>query len=1307
MVILGRLWRTCLWLLLFFSVMLAMLVTGLRFILPHLNNYQEQIQAQISQRTGIHFTLDEVKGYWKNTIPSIALEGIKFELNDEHHTQFEIGQVEVHVDLLASLWNLEPKVADLTIQNINADFSQWPLFSSSEADDSVTEATTQADDAQTIELVKNLFLQRMDNFSVVNSSVKLRSFDDEVRTVEIERLRWRNEGERHKAEGVIGIADSEFALNKLSVIANFTESGELTKLDGDFYVSAQNVHVSPWISKVLKQSSGIRKASVSLNTWFTLQQGKPVDALLEIQPSLMTWFNDQQFGDSRSVTRHEVKIDHGVLHLVPDGDGLQITGSQFEIETDGKVWSEMSLQLDWHPDFFSANVSQVQIDRLTPLLDLAPAAKEAAGWIKQVKLNGVLSDVRVHVPNEYQDLTYSAQLSQGSMLQWQLLPEVHYLHADISGNSSKAVINASLIDDQLPYGDVFQAPLRIKQGKVNLVWQQDELGWSLWSDKVVVATPDLQAIGEFKLDFPKDESAFLSFYAEADLYNAGETWRYLPTLALGEDLTDYLSTAIQGGHVKTAQLLWYGPLSTFPYPNHDGIFQAEVGLRDAKFSFDTAWPALTDMQLDLLFENDAMYLDSRAAKLMDVNGVHIAGSIPQMAPDGHIEIKALAEGEGIAVRDYMLATPLVDSVGAALSAIQISGPVTASFELNIPFNGNEARAWGEATLDNNPIHIRSPEIELAQASGKVEFNNDVVKAAGLRAELLGQPVSLDFRGENLSQGYGVTIDVLGDWSAETLKQQVSSHWLTSLKGRAPWTLALDLQLNDVGFTYQLDTKVDMQYASLEYPTPLHKVYGRKSTAELQASGNQESISARVSLPNVKYQAEIDIKPEKPVLTATNLVLGKGDFKVSPIVGHQVSIDVERFNLDDWLEIILADDPQVAVASTESQGTELPPLVSSHFPDIPQPENLHMNVGTLTFADLEWHKVKFNGLKKSQNWQMNVNSSEVMGRGSYKNNRDLELTLSKLHVFFPSWEESEADTLIENLPQDAPLISPFDRKFHQNMPNLNLLIDDFWLQGYKVGQVEMDVKREKNRLVWKKLDMKTGTNHLAVNGWWELEGEKSHSDFHAKLDGKNNSDVMARFGISSGVQNASFELASDMAWDGAPWSVKTDTLNGTMSTKLENGVISDVSGAAKLLGMFSLDSIIRKMRLDFTDVFDEGMAFDSITGSGQMQDGIFVTNNIKMDAVSGDMTIRGQADLNTNMVDAEVTFVPDLTSGIPILAAFAVAPQTALAVLAVTTVLSPVVDVFTEVNYKVTGPLDSPTVKEMSRSSSEYKLPEKK
>lgn len=69
---------------------------------------------------------------------------------------------------------------------------------------------------------------------------------------------------------------------------------------------------------------------------------------------------------------------------------------------------------------------------------------------------------------------------------------------------------------------------------------------------------------------------------------------------------------------------------------------------------------------------------------------------------------------------------------------------------------------------------------------------------------------------------------------------------------------IDLQLNDVGFTYQLNLSAKLDRVASRYPYPLNKSVGESWNARLQASGNQESITARLQLPNAKYQTEIDI-----------------------------------------------------------------------------------------------------------------------------------------------------------------------------------------------------------------------------------------------------------------------------------------------------------------------------------------------------------------------------------------------------------------------------------------------------------------
>ncbi|WP_114779591.1 YhdP family protein [Vibrio cholerae] len=1279
-----RLGRILMWLLVSLLIVLALAVTALRILLPQMNRFQEEIQHWLNQNSSVQVAIADVQGYWRNTHPSLSLQTLQAHWPDSNDIQLNAASVEIEFDLLQSLWQRQPVVADLTVNGLVLDLRAIDWLALEQNPN-----PKQSRQGRVVKQLDDLLLRQLDDFTLKNSAILYRTFAGDLRQLDIEKLRWKNQGLRHFAEGVVSIAGIN--INSLLVSANFIDHGSLRDVSGDFYVSADKVRVLPWLTRYLKDQTGIQKGQVSLNAWATLEHNQPKDGYVEFKPSELVWQNGEQ--------THELLLESGIVELKPTEKGWQVNAHSLRLRSDDELWPLLDVAMDWQPDEWRLNLSQLNIENLLPLAKLIPESQTLNHWLTTLKPKGTLEDVRIAKGATLESLRYSASLIDGGIAQWELLPQVNALQAQIQGSPSKALIKASMVDDVLPYGEVFQAPLNIRQGAVNLVWQQEQYGWSLWSDKVTVATPDLQALGAFRLDFPDDASPFLSFYAEADLFNAGETWRYLPTLALGRELTDYLSTAIQAGQVNTAKLIWYGALDQFPYRMHNGVFQAWVGLKEAKFAFDTAWPPITDLQLDLLFENDAMYLDSRSATLMEVSAERITGRIPELAELGHIEIEAVASAQqGNAIRNYMMATPLVDSVGAALTTIQVKGPVRSEFQLNIPFHsGAEPRACGFAELSNNAVDIDTPPMSLTSVSGKIEFDNDRVSAAGLDARLLKQPVSIDFKGEDAKRGYAVGIDMVGDWEVKPLIPFVGERWSSRVKGHAPWQASVDIQLNDVGFTYQLDGKADLRGLESRYPFPLKKALKVKGQALLQASGNQEMVSARLQLPQAKYQAEIDLTPKVPVLKATNLVLGQGSFKISPVVGHHVQLRSQAFNLDDWLSIL---NEKPAPKSRKSK------LASLNTPAFPIPERVDAAVKELTFAGLDWHDVDLNARRKDLGWLLNLDSQEIKGQANYIEPYDLSIALERLHLFLPQLEVGEEALLVDLDRQKLPLITDFDRKFHQWMPNLTLTIKDFWLQGYKIGQANVDFQRQGDTLLWKSIDFTSGTNQLHVNGTWTLTDTKSRTQMNLDMKGDNNSDLMARFGINSGIQRAPFEITASTQWDGAPWSMQVNTLQGKVDTKLGKGVISDVSGAARLLGLFSLDSIIRKMQLDFSDVFDKGMAFDSISGSGELSQGIFVTNNIKMDAVAGEMTIKGLADLNTRTVDAEVNFVPDITSGIPVLTAFAVTPQTALYVLAITTVISPVVEVFTQVNYEVKGPLDSPTVKELSRSKGEFKLPEK-
>ena len=1270
------------WLAVVFCVTLAVFVTTLRIALPQLNHFKGEIQHWVNQGSELDFEIDQISGFWRNTHPSISLKNVQANTPESSGIHFSVQTVEVEFDLVQSLLDMRPVIADLSMNKLNLDLSsvRWAQSGGTKVLQPKTEQRS------VIEKLDQLLLRQLDSFLLQDSEIRIQGVDGSVRELDISQLFWQNKGQHHIADGEVSIADTN--LNSAQVKANFVDHGSLAEVSGEFYLAVDNVLITPWLTQYLQTETGIEKGQVSLNSWINLEHNQPVSAYVEIEPSELIWQEGQQ---------HELIIESGILELEPSEQGWQVNAHAFKLRTDHEPWPELDAAFSWQAEDWSLNVSQLDLKAVAPLAKLFPNSKQVSQLLETLNLGGSLEDIRLSMRGaDFDSLKYSMQLNDGSMKQWELLPGVKHLSADISGNRYQAKSKVSLIDDVLPYGDVFQAPLNIKQGELDIVWQSDTNGWSLWADKVTVATPDLQVLGEFRLDFPKDQSPFLSFYAEADLYNAGETWRYLPALALGRDLTDYLSSGIQAGKVNTAKLLWYGELGDFPYSNNNGVFQSWVGLKNAKFSFDTAWPTITDLQLDILFQNDSLYLDSHGATLTDIKATRITGQIPRLGPGGHIEIEASAVGQGYSVKDYMMSSPLVDSVGAALTTVQVRGEVKSSFKLNVPFDSEkEVRAWGHADLTNAKVAIKTPEMNLEKVSGRIKFDNDVVRAAGLTGRLLEQPVALDFRGENAEQGYDVNIDVVGDWELKPLASYLGKRWIEPVNGHVPWQMGIAIQLNDVGFSYQIDTNADLKMVSSDYPYPLKKELNQAWKARMQASGNQESISARVQLPNFKYQTEIDIRPDTPVLKATNLVLGKGSFKISPISGHQAQVRLDKLNFDQWMDLI---------SNSESEGTAS--LDNMNTPEIPMPQRIDLDVEELTLGGIWWNDVDFRAKRKNLGWHMSLESQEAAGEANYIEPYDLAVSFDRLHVYVPALDKEYKDVTLFKAGRDQQeLISDFERSFHEYIPNITLTIDDFWLQGYKVGKVLMDLERHEDVLEWKKLNFESGRSKVAMNGSWRLGEQQSHTQLNISMSGENNSDVMERFGITSGIQQAPFDLDSKVEWDGSPWSMKVNTLEGHVSLKLGKGQVTGATGAARLLGLFSLDSIIRKMQLDFSDVFDGGMAFNSITGTGDIKNGIFLTNDIKMDALAGEMTIKGLANLNSKTVDAEVNFVPDITSGIPVLTAFAVTPTTALYVLAITTVISPVVEVFTQVNYEVKGPLDNPEVKELSRSKGEFKLPE--
>jgi uncharacterized protein YhdP len=177
------------------------------------------------------------------------------------------------------------------------------------------------------------------------------------------------------------------------------------------------------------------------------------------------------------------------------------------------------------------------------------------------------------------------------------------------------------------------------------------------------------------------------------------------------------------------------------------------------------------------------------------------------------------------------------------------------------------------------------------------------------------------------------------------------------------------------------------------------------------------------------------------------------------------------------------------------------------------------------------------------------------------------------------------------------------------------------------------------------------------------------------------------------------LQGQLAWSGSPLSVNWPSLDGQVTIALETGQFLRVdAGAARLLGVLSLQALPRRLLLDFRDVFQEGFAFDSIGGEIRLTGGVAHINSLRMRSVQATVLMEGQADLDRETQDLRVFVVPEINAGTASLAYAAINPAIGLGTFVAQWLLRrPLIAANTR-EFHVTGTWDEPKIERIERKA---------
>ncbi|EHB7663719.1 AsmA2 domain-containing protein [Escherichia coli] len=1242
-------------------VIAALLVSGLRIALPHLDSWRPEILNKIESATGMSVEASQLSASWQNFGPTLEARDIRAELKDGG--EFSVKRVTLALDVWQSLLHMRWQFRDLTFWQLR--FRTNTPITSGGGDDSL-EASH----------ISDLFLRQFDHFDLRDSEVSFLTPSGQRAELAIPQLTWLNDPRRHRAEGQVSLSSLTGQHGVMQVRMDLRDDEGLLS-NGRVWLQADDIDLKPWLGKWMQDNIALETAQFSLEGWMTIDKGDVTGGDVWLKQGGASWLGEKQ--------THTLSVDNLTAHITRENPGWQFSIPDTRITMDGKPWPSGALTLAWIPeqdvggknntrsDELRIRASNLELAGLEGVRPLAAKLSPALGDIwRSTQPSGKINTLALDIPLQAADKTrFQASWSDLAWKQWKLLPGAEHFSGTLSGSVENGLLTASMKQAKMPYETVFRAPLEIADGQATISWLNNDKGFQLDGRNIDVKAKAVHARGGFRYLQPANDEPWLGILAGISTDDGSQAWRYFPENLMGKDLVDYLSGAIQGGEAENAPLVYGGNPQLFPYTHNEGQFEVLVPLRNAKFAFQPDWPALTNLDIELDFINDGLWMKTDGVNLGGVRASNLTAVIPDYSKE-KLLIDADIKGPGKAVGPYFDETPLKDSLGATLQELQLDGDVNARLHLDIPLNGELVTAKGEVTLRNNSLFIKPLDSTLKNLSGKFSFINGDLQSEPLTASWFNQPLNVDFSTKEGAKAYQVAVNLNGNWQpAKTgvLPEAVNE----ALSGSVAWDGKVGIELPyHAGVTYDVELNGDLKNVSSHLPSPLAKPAGEPLPVNVKVDGNLNSFE-------LTGQAGADNHFNSRWLLGQKLTLDRAiwaaDSKTLPPLPEQsgVELNMPPMNGAEWLALFQK-------GAAESVGG------AASFP-----QHITLRTPMLSLGNQQWNNLSIVSQPTANGTEVEAQGREINATLAMRNNAPWLANIKYLY-----YNPSVAKTSGGSTPS-SPFPTTERINFH-GWPDAQIRCAECWFWGQKFGRIDSDITISGDTLTLTNGLIDTGFSRLTADGEWVNNPGNERTSLKGKLRGQKLDAAAEFFGVTTPIRQSSFNVDYDLHWRKAPWQPDEATLNGIIHTQLGKGEITEISTghAGQLLRLLSVDALMRKLRFDFRDTFGEGFYFDSIRSTAWIKDGVMHTDDTLVDGLEADIAMKGSVNLVRRDLNMEAVVAPEISATVGVAAAFAVNPIVGAAVFAASKVLGPLWSKVSILRYHISGPLDDPQINEVLR-----------
>jgi uncharacterized protein (TIGR02099 family) len=1348
--------RTLFWVGVTVSVLFAVVVLSIKYaVLPNVERYQSDIISRVAAASGMDVSASAIRGVWSGASGHIELENVQFiERVANPAAGRTAGTPALKLPKLRasiSWWSLlagQIRFSELSIDGPELVLSRRLDGLIYFAGRPINQPTPQQDDGQLLS-----FLLEQPGLEIRNATLEWQDDLTPGATLRLTDLGLviKKSGRTHEI-GLVASPPATLArkiqlagdLQLDNVDGRWIAVGRLYAVATDANLRELRQHVP--VPDALQSGLGNVRAWVDIdNTKLPAANSKSADAKGVTTTNWAAFQPIRAITTDLHVTNASVQLEPGLqpLNLAKlagridykaEPGGFAVQSKALELRTrDGAVLpsADFSLSLRDQGDPAKAKGEAtgngIDMKVMATLIEYFPVGKDVRGLVARYSPRGMVRGTTfswegdIEKPRAYK---VKASLTDFGINAHDKTPGVTGFSGELDGDSTGGVFKIASKDLTLDAPDQFAAPIKLQQLASAGKWKVTGDAIEVTLDKLAAENPDVAfelagRYSRFRADGAKAKQekgpGNIDLRGKITRAKAASVAAYLPN---GISITrDYVKAAIQGGDVTSADFVVKGDLFDFPFhEGKGGQFKLDANLKNVDFKYFEGWPAANAVSGVLSFENTKITAKIESARIYNASlkktNLLIADTTRRPSVLGITsEIDARAED----VTRFLRESPLVNSVGGFTKFVTLDGPGKLNLDLNIPLGTPEVNAAaklalavkGDYTLTrgNAKLALGGPAgTAISNVSGSVAFTESGVRSNGLQGVAFGNPmtVSLGMQDGNVITEFSARANVadLREFTGVQLPQQVAG--VTEFRGRVlPKANGMDVSIESslAGVTsalpYPLTKRADEPRALRVLLTNPGLTTERIRVSLGGVAAADRTQSEAETRAEVRLQRKFDANGNPQGLMGGVASIGETVSGAPIPEGLWIEGALPRFDFDQWRQALDVAYPKTASAA---------PAESSRARNDSLLAGFDVKLGSLTAYGRPFKAMTLRGRHSADDWRFVVDSDEAAGDftwrpGAFEERGAVRARLKTLSIA----EETPANT-------GAPVQTGAAKE--AEFPALDIVAESFTLKGRWLGKLELRATPQVSNWKIDQLVISNGHAKVEMDGLWQRYGDperpppadapiRSRTVMKVKVDSSNMNALFNQFGFGEQVRGGSGKLDGWIAWPGHTYDFATAKMSGNFKVEAVNGTFSKVeAGAGKLLGLISLQSLPRRITLDFRDIFSNGFPFDRITGDVKIENGIMFTENFEIIGPPAEVKMAGDVSLPSERANLLLTVVPKLDETVALGAGLVTLnPLIGVAVFVGQKVIGNPFEKMFSYKYTVTGAWDNPDVERVSRSTS--------